>query len=745
MDNSNLSLATDTPIKAREQDLIGRIPFAERLAGILKSAAGPESLVIGLYGPWGSGKTSVINLVENALSRKNDDGKAGVSVVRFEPWNYLTAEQLLAQFLKEVGGALDKDAHGRRTLFSKLRGKRPEVLNAFAAYSEALIITAGAAASLAGAPLAGVAVPAFGNRLASKLRKSADRAGSVSAEKQRLEEELLCLCQVGNEQWGLRWESWTKSEQEGSRMYSAEQRKIAIETFVKFDHSYADTIAELGYPTRACLRNWWNEYRDTGEVPISKFTTNPRYTAEMRRRAVEHYLEHGKSLTRTMRALGYPKSREVLGDWIDEIAPGQRKYRGPNPKRDPVPVEKKVQVVAELEARSGPAAEIAERHGVSRTAPYIWRREIMGDNGGDPEKKGVPVSKEYDDLPDDIEVLQGMLREAKMQLRKVQLELEVRQATLEIVKKDPGAEPGLLTNAEKAAMVTALRPRWKLCEVLPVVGMAKSSYEYARSAQARGETEEHAAARKAVIEAFEASGGTYGYRRIYARVNADVEDGEAIGEWTVRSIMEEENLVARAAKKKRRYSSYEGEISEAPPNLLRDDRGKHHFRANKPNELWITDVTEFRIPAGKVYLSPIVDCFDGMPLSWSISTSPDAEMANSSLLGACEWLGEGDHPKIHSDRGCHYRWPEWIRICDENGLVRSMSRKGCSPDNARCEGYFGRLKIEFFHGCDWAGVTIEEFMGMLDAYLRWYRDVRIKGDLDYRSPMQYRRDLGLAA
>lgn len=105
-------------------------------------------------------------------------------------------------------------------------------------------------------------------------------------------------------------------------MYSAEQRKIAIETFVKFDHSYADTIAELGYPTRACLRNWWNEYRDTGEVPISKFTTNPRYTAEMRRRAVEHYLEHGKSLTRTMRALGYPKSREVLGDWIDEIAPG---------------------------------------------------------------------------------------------------------------------------------------------------------------------------------------------------------------------------------------------------------------------------------------------------------------------------------------------------------------------------------------------------------------------------------------
>ena len=191
MDNSNLSLATDTPIKAREQDLIGRIPFAERLADILKSAAGPESLVIGLYGPWGSGKTSVINLVENALSRKDDDGKAGVSVVRFEPWNYLTAEQLLAQFLKEVEGALDKDAYGRRKLFGKLRGKRPEVLNAFAAYSEALLMTAGAAARLAGVPLADVAVPAFGNHLMNRLRKSAERAGSVSAKKQRLEEELF--------------------------------------------------------------------------------------------------------------------------------------------------------------------------------------------------------------------------------------------------------------------------------------------------------------------------------------------------------------------------------------------------------------------------------------------------------------------------------------------------------------------------------------------------------------------------
>lgn len=294
-------------------------------------------------------------------------------------------------------------------------------------------------------------------------------------------------------------------------------------------------------------------------------------------------------------------------------------------------------------------------------------------------------------------------------------------------------------------MVEALRGRWSLRELLAAVGMAKSSYEYAKGALARGEGPERAAAREAVRAAFEESGGTYGYRRIYAQASSGAGPDAGIGEWTVRSIMRQEGLAARTPKRRRRYSSYAGEISEAPGNLLRDEDGKHHFGADRPNELWVTDVTEFRIPAGKAYLSPIVDCSDGMPVSWPSSTSPDAEMSSSSLLGACRQLREGEHPKMHSDRGCHCRWPGWLRICEEHGLVRSMSRKGCSPDNARAEGFFGRLKVEFFYGQDWSGAAMEEFMGRLDAYLRWYRDGRLKSDLGYRSPAQYRRDLGLAA
>lgn len=274
-------------------------------------------------------------------------------------------------------------------------------------------------------------------------------------------------------------------------MYSAEQRMKAVETFAGFGCSAADTIAELGYPTRHTLRNWWREYQIGGDGFLERKRREPKYSDEEKRGAVDYYLEHGRSLARTIRAMGYP-SRETLGSWIDELAPGKRRRRGPNPEKGVLPIETKVQAVAELEARGGSAAEVADRYGVSRTAPYAWRREILGHNGGAPEEKGAPVSKRYDGLPNDVEELKKMQSDLKAQVRKLQLEIDVRQATLEMLKKDPGTDPKRLTNAEKAAVISSLRPKWKLKDLLAQTRMAKSSYEYAAAALARPESAERA-------------------------------------------------------------------------------------------------------------------------------------------------------------------------------------------------------------------------------------------------------------
>ena len=271
------------------------------------------------------------------------------------------------------------------------------------------------------------------------------------------------------------------------RMYSAEQRMKAVETFARFGCSAADTIAELGYPTRHTLRNWWGEYQIGGDGFLERKRREPKYSDEEKRGAVDYYLEHGRSLARTTRAMGYP-SRETLGSWIDELAPDKRRRRGPNPEKGVLPIETKVQAVAELEARGGSAAEVADRYGVSRTAPYAWRREILGHNGGAPEEKGAPVSKRYDELPNGVEELKKMQSDLKAQVRKLQLEIDVRQATLEMLKKDPGTDPKRLTNAEKAAVISSLRPKWKLKDLLALTRMAKSSYEYAAAALARPES-----------------------------------------------------------------------------------------------------------------------------------------------------------------------------------------------------------------------------------------------------------------
>ena len=78
-------------------------------------------------------------------------------------------------------------------------------------------------------------------------------------------------------------------------------------------------------------------------------------------------------------------------------------------------------------------------------------------------------------------------------------------------------------------------------------------------------------------------------------------------------------------------------------------------------------------------------------------------------------------------------------------LHRSMSKKGCSPDNSACEGFFGRMKNEMFYGVSWLNVSIEEFIHTVEDYMAWYREKRIKISLGGLSPLEYRQKLGLSA
>ena len=272
--------------------------------------------------------------------------------------------------------------------------------------------------------------------------------------------------------------------------------------------------------------------------------------------------------------------------------------------------------------------------------------------------------------------------------------------------------------------------------IVTFLNISKSTYEYHKKHPAKDKDTD---IREEVKRLFNEGHATLGYRRICAKLRSK---NIYVSEKRVRRVMKQEGLEVIYIKKRRRgYSSYAGEISKAPKNLV-----KRNFHADRPNELWLTDITEFKLPNGqKVYLSPVIDCFDGAPISYSIGYHPTAQLANLSLLKALDQRKGQVKTVIHSDRGCHYRWPKWVEICNENNLVRSMSAKGCSPDNSACEGFFGTVKNEFFYYRNWENVSGEEFIERLEAYLEYYCEDRIKQSLGWLSPNKFRRSLNYVA
>lgn len=509
-------------------------------------------------------------------------------------------------------------------------------------------------------------------------------------------------------------------------MYSRENRNRAIELWLKYDKSSTAVTNELGYPSPKMLARWYKESLEEKETGVinDHHRRLSRYTAEQKKAAVDHYLEHGRCLARTMRALGYP-CQELLSNWCKEFAPGKLKHSRVAVKFSQ---EQKQEAVIALCSRRGSAEDVADTHGATRAALYKWKNDLLGK-----ENSMAKAEKKNLDLPNDKDQLLSEIDKLKEQVRRLKIEKDILEAAAELIKKDPGVDLKELSNREKTALIGALKNEYPLKSLLDKLGLSRSSYYYQLWAQSL--ECKYKALKHHIIELFDLNNRCYGYRRMHSLL---AQEGIRVSEKVVRMLMEEASLVAQS-KRKRKYSSYQGEITPAPENLL-----ERNFHADAPNKRWLTDITEFHIPAGKAYLSPVIDCFDGMIVSWTVSTRPDAEMVNTMLDMATGTLTNDEFPIIHSDRGCHYRWPGWLERIEKAALVRSMSKKGYSPDNAACEGFFGRVKNEMFYNRRWAGVTLDSFMETLDKYLHWYNTKRIKISLGGMSPIQYRLSLGLA-
>lgn len=221
--------------------------------------------------------------------------------------------------------------------------------------------------------------------------------------------------------------------------------------------------------------------------------------------------------------------------------------------------------------------------------------------------------------------------------------------------------------------------------------------------------------------------GRYGYRRITSELH---KRNLHLNHKTVQRLMKELGLVCRVRMKK--YRSYKGEVGKIAPNLLKRD-----FYAEKPNQKWVTDVTEFHLFGQKLYLSPILDLYSRNLVSYTISERPVLGMVTSMLDKAFETIPDGTGLILHSDQGWQYQQKIYQRMLREKGIRQSMSRKGNCLDNAVIENFFGLLKTELFYLQEFQ--SMEHFKQELIEYLDYYNNRRIKEKLKGLPPALHRQ------
>lgn len=188
----------------------------------------------------------------------------------------------------------------------------------------------------------------------------------------------------------------------------------------------------------------------------------------------------------------------------------------------------------------------------------------------------------------------------------------------------------------------------------------------------------------------------------------------------------------------KKYRSYKGQVGKIAPNLI-----QRNFKADAPNKKWTTDITEFSLFGKKLYLSPILDMYNGEIISYNISEHPVLNQVLDMLDQAFLKIPDDTNLIFHSDQGWQYQHKQYQKRLQEKGIRQSMSRKGNCLDNSVMENFFGLLKSELLYLREFS--SVEEFRVELEKYIDYYNNKRIKNKLKGLSPVQYRIQSSLVA
>ena len=276
-----------------------------------------------------------------------------------------------------------------------------------------------------------------------------------------------------------------------------------------------------------------------------------------------------------------------------------------------------------------------------------------------------------------------------------------------------------------------LRQEFSLTILLDIAQLPRATFYYHLKRMKR--VDKYESAKREITAIYHENKGRYGYRRITEVLHSR---SFAVNHKTVQRLMKELGLICHVRMKK--YRSYKGEVGKVAPNLLNRD-----FHADRPNQKWVTDVTEFNLFGEKLYLSPIIDLHSSDLVSYTISERPVLSMVTTMLDKAFEKIPDATNLVLHSDQGWQYQHKQYQRMLREKGIRQSMSRKGNCLDNAVIENFFGLLKSELLYLQEFR--SMEHFKQELIEYLDYYNNRRIKAKLKGLPPAIHRQQALSAA
>ncbi|MCH7324064.1 IS3 family transposase [Solibacillus sp. MA9] len=517
------------------------------------------------------------------------------------------------------------------------------------------------------------------------------------------------------------------------KSFSTDIKILALQ-YLEEDRYTLEEICTMFSVNMTTLQVWRALYKYGGVEALIRPKKNKVYTEELKQRAVKDYLLKKYSMFDIIAKYGI-SGLSVFKKWLkiytshSELYDSGKGMSQAMTKGRKTTVEERIEIAKNCLANGKNYQETATQYEVSYQQVYLWVRKFE-QNGEealqDQRGRTKPAEKR---TPED---------EFRLKIQQMERENERLRAENLPVKKVRGnrKEASLsrirIQGRYMAIQELAKNEKFSIVLLCKIAKVSRAAYYKWLNRQPTVHELENEQLVESIQHLYTQVEGIYGYRRITMTINRQREK-EGLKKVNKKRIYRLMQICSLEAVIRRRPKKYR----KVKPDYVAENVLAREFTAEKPNQKWCTDVTEFKYGNGKkAYLSAIIDLYDKSIVSYVLGHSNNNDLVFKTIRPAIRQLSKDEFPLLHSDRGYQYTSKEFKRIMEKAELSQSMSRVGRCIDNGPIEAFWGTLKVEkyYLHKFE----SFEALKCAIDTYITFYNHERYQERLNGLSPLEYR-------